>query len=78
MRQSEADALAEMVGEICCVVKAIEDGEHGKVRCFEEEYEAHAEEFVRKGQWVRVISSSGKHLKVKPLNVWMGSCICHR
>ena len=70
--------LAQFVGDICCVTKPIKGLKRGSVRCWGNDFPAISERDVKKGQWVRVISHTEHELSVDPLNVWLGSCNCHK
>lgn len=73
--KTEKIRMSDLVGELCCVIGS---KDKLKVRCYEREYPAKSDGETRPGQWVRVISSDNKSLKVEPVNVWLGSCNCYR
>ena len=74
----ERFCISDLVGELCCVVNTVKEGSDLKVRCYERDYPAQCTSDTRKGQWVRVIACEKDILKVRPVNVWLGSCNGYR
>jgi len=72
---SERPGAEECVGEIGCVIQSWSKKDM-KIRVKGFEWNAKSLLPARRGEWVRVIGCNGTHLKVIPLNIWLGSCCC--